>query len=281
MRKDTKEKYEKLKDEIRLFKSMAVAYSGGVDSTLLLKVGHDLLGDKCIAVTASAPIYISKEQEEAANFCKQENIKQKIIPYDPFQVDGFKMNPRNRCYICKKAVFSLLKEYAEANNYKVCCDGTNADDLGDYRPGLIAKKELGIVSPLLDAGMGKREIREISRFLGLKTAEKPSSACLASRFLYGEEITIDKLKKVDEAENYLKDLGFNQVRVRIHGSLARIEIEEDKIEKLISLRKSIYSKLIKIGFKYIALDLKGYRMGSMNEMILEEEVGKKGSGENS
>lgn len=281
MRNETEEKYKKLRDEIKSFKSMAVAYSGGTDSTLLLKIGHEILGKKCIAVTASAPIYISDELKEAEDFCKSEKIEQKIISYDPFKVEGFKMNPENRCYICKKAVFSRLKEYAEANNYKFCCDGTNADDLGDYRPGLLAKKELGIVSPLLDTGMGKSEIREISRFLGLKTAEKPSSACLASRFAYGDEITIEKLKMVDEAEKYLKDSGFNQLRVRIHGLLARIEVEEDQMEKLFSMRNQVSSEFLKMGFKYITLDLKGYRMGSMNEMIRENEDGKKGSGENS
>ena len=261
------EKYNVLTDYIKSLESVAVAFSGGVDSTLLLKAAHDVLGDKAIAVTASSCSFPERELNEAKNFCSQNGIVQIICVSEELEIDGFRNNPKNRCYLCKRELFTKISEIAREHNIANIVEGSNLDDLGDYRPGLQAVEELGVKSPLRFAGLNKAEIRQLSWELGLPTWNKPSFACLASRFVYGETITEEKLSMIDRAEQLLIDLGFYQVRVRLHGEIARIEILPQDFTLIIrdEIRTRIYDTLKDLGFSYVTLDLKGYRTGSMNQ----------------
>lgn len=260
-------KYNNLKEYIKTLKSVAVAFSSGVDSTFLLKVAHDVLGDNVIAVTASSCSFPKRELNETIEFCKQENIKHFIVESEELDIEGFSSNPVNRCYLCKKELFEKISEIAKQNNIENIVEGSNMDDNGDYRPGLIAVKELGIKSPLRFSELTKEEIRILSKQMNLPTWQKQSFACLSSRFVYGEEITKEKLGMVDKAEQFLLDLGFHQLRVRIHSNIARIEVMPDEFEKLINVRKDVVEEFKKIGFSYITMDLTGYRTGSMNETL--------------
>ena len=260
-------KYQALKDYIAGLGSLAVGFSSGVDSTLMLKVAHDVLGDKAIAVTASACWFPAREKTEAEEFCEKEGIRHIFVEVTADEIQGFRENPADRCYLCKKALFSRLQQIAAENGIEYVAEGSNMDDLGDYRPGLQAVKELGVVSPLRAANLYKAEIRELSRELGLPTWSKPSFACLASRFVYGETITDEKLSMVEAAEDYLMSLGLIQFRVRIHGKLARIEVPPEEIVSLAQMAPQINEKLQSLGFLYVSLDLGGYRMGSMNKAI--------------
>ena len=246
-----------------------MAYSGGVDSTFLLKVAHDVLRDQVIAVTARSSTYPEREFKEAAEFTRTAGIKHIIIQSEELEIEGFTDNPPNRCYLCKHELFSKIKEVAQKYNIKYIAEGSNIDDLGDYCPGMQAIKELGIISPLKDTGLGKDAIRKLSKQMELPTWDKPAFACLASRFPYGVKITRDKLAMVDRAEQYLLNLGFKQVRVRHHGDTARIEVAVAERLKFfdLELMDNIYKQFQKIGFAYTSLDLKGYRTGSMNEVI--------------
>ena len=265
------DKYEVLIKYIASLKSVAVAFSSGVDSTLLLKVAHDVLGDKAIAVTASSSLFPERELNEAKSFCESNNIKQIIFTHEELKIENFRHNPKNRCYLCKKDLFTQILEVARKNNIANVIEGSNISDLGDYRPGLQAVDELGIKSPLRYAELSKAEVRQLSLELGLKTWDKPSFACLASRFVYGEEISEDRLRMVDRAEQILFDLNFKQFRVRIHnnGNIARIEIMPEEFSRLLDedIRTKIYDGLKNLGFIYVTLDLAGYRTGSMNENI--------------
>ena len=262
-------KYQTLKNYIDSLKSAAVAFSGGVDSTLLLYIAHEVLRDKAVAVTIQSRLIPGRELDESKNFCESHNIKQIIISVDELAIKNFSQNPPNRCYLCKKDLFTRIKTVAHENNLSHVIEGSNLDDLGDYRPGLKAIDELGIKSPLREAAFTKSDVRELSRALNLPTWDKPSFACLASRFVYGETITPEKLIMVANAENLLQDLGFRQERVRIHGNIARIEITPENFSRIIedSIRTKIYSGLKNLGFSYVTLDLQGYRTGSMNEII--------------
>ena len=252
---------------------IAVAFSYGVDSTFLLKFAHDILGDEVVAVTVRSPFVPSEEIDGSINFCKKEGIKQIIIDADILSSEDVCANPPDRCYICKKAIFSLMKERALEEGAAFICEGSNMDDASDYRPGLRAIRELEIRSPLREAGLTKKEIRFLSREMGLPTWYKPSYACLASRFVYGETIDREKLEMVDRAEELLLGLGLKQMRVRIHGRMARIEALPEDIEGLAEekTRKVIAEGFKKIGFSYVTLDLQGYRTGSMNETLSGEE----------
>lgn len=249
--------------------SLAVAFSAGVDSTFLLKTAKDVLGCRVLAVTVRSCLFPRRESEEAEMFCHREGIRQVFVDADPLAINGFADNPENRCYLCKRNLFEQIFRKAEENGIQNVADGSNLDDGGDYRPGLQAVEELGIKSPLREVQLTKEEIRFLSREMGLPTWEKPSFACLASRFVYREMITADKLEMVEQAEQLLFDLGFSQVRVRIHGSMARIEVLPEQFSRLAeeTVRVCVVRELKKMGFTYVTMDLVGYRSGSMNEYI--------------
>jgi uncharacterized protein len=262
-------KLEKLKESIRQMGSLAVAYSGGVDSTFLLKVAHDVLDANVMAVTARSSTYPEREFREATDFAQKIGVKHEVIVSEELDIEGFSDNPVDRCYFCKRELFTKILDVARQNGLKYVADGSNIDDLGDYRPGMQAVKELGVVCPLKEAGMGKNDIRILSKEMNLPTWDKPAFACLSSRFPYGQKITREKLDVIDRMEQFLMDQGFRQVRVRHHGDVARIEVSADERRKFFdtALMDRIHEKFRQSGFAYVALDLKGYRTGSMNEVI--------------
>ena len=263
------DKLKSLQEYLSSLGSVAVAFSGGVDSTLLLKVAHDVLADNAIAVTVSASFTAQREMTEAENFCSLNHIRHIKIHIDMAEIDGFAQNPPDRCYICKRGIFSRILNAARENGISNVIDGSNLDDLSDYRPGIKALHELGIISPLRECRLTKSDVRELSRGLNLSTWDKPSFACLASRFVYGEIITAEKLRMVERAEELLMSMGFRQIRVRVHGDIARIEILPEDFQRIIQneTRAKIYDSLKSFGFHYVALDMKGYRSGSMNETL--------------
>ena len=270
--KELLDKYEELKAYIASLGSVAVAFSSGVDSTFLLRASKDALGDKVIAVTASSCSFPKRELNEANAYCEHEGIKHFICESEELEIDGFAQNPKNRCYLCKHELFEKIQKIADEQGIAAIVEGSNLDDNGDYRPGLQAVAELGIKSPLRHCGFTKHDIRVLSKHLGLPTWDKQSFACLSSRFVYGETISEEKLAMVDKAEQLLLDLGFHQVRVRIHDKLARIELDPSEFGKIMQdgIRQEIYFKLRGFGFSYVSLDLLGYRTGSMNETIDKE-----------
>lgn len=271
MEEKTREKFDKLKNILLDIKSGVVAYSGGVDSTFLLKVAHDLLGDKVIAVTARSSTYPEREFKEAVAYIKNIGAEHVVILSEELEIEGFSKNPVNRCYYCKKELFTKIWDIAKERGLSQVLDGANLDDMGDFRPGLKAGRELNVASPLKEAGLTKADIRVISKELGLPTWDKPSFACLSSRFPYGTEITKKKLSMVEKAEEILLKEGFRQVRVRHHQDIARIEVEVGERSKFFheDLMDRIGLKFKEIGFKYVTLDLLGYRTGSMNEVLAE------------
>ncbi|MBO4899984.1 MAG: ATP-dependent sacrificial sulfur transferase LarE [Lachnospiraceae bacterium] len=265
-------KLNTLKDNLSSLGSLAVGFSGGVDSTFLLSVANEVLGDRVVAVTANDDAFPEREYAEAKAFCVERGIRQIIVKTNPLEIDEYRHNAPDRCYHCKKAFFSEIKRIAKENGIEHVAEGSNTDDEGDYRPGLKAVEELGILSPLREAGLSKADIRALSKEMGLPTWSKPSYACLASRFVFGEEITEEKLHMIDRAEQFLIELGFIEERVRIHGNLARIEVPAADIPRIAAdaVRNQIYEEFRKIGFMYISLDLKGYRTGSMNETLAQK-----------
>ena len=265
------EKLAHLKELLREMDGAVVAFSSGVDSTFLLRVAHEVLGTRVIAATIRSHTFPKRELDEAVASCRAEGVRHEIIDSEELDIPGFAENPPDRCYHCKRELFSRLLAFAHANGLAAVLEGSNLDDDGDYRPGRRAIKELGIRSPLHEAGLSKAEIRALSREMGLPTSDKPSFACLASRFPYGERITAGALERVERAEQWLLDagLGLAQLRVRSHGDLARIEVPPDAIPRLAARAAEIAAALKELGFSYVALDLQGYRTGSMNETLKE------------
>lgn len=266
-----REKLARLRESLAEKKRLAVAFSGGVDSVFLLKVAHEVLGDEVVAITAKVRAFPQREREEAEAFCRKEKIRHIVLEIDELAIEGFAANPVNRCYLCKKALLRKICAEADAQGITTVAEGSNLDDVGDYRPGLLAVAELGVWSPLREAGMDKRTVRALARELKIAAWNKPSFACLATRFVYGEQITAEKLALLDAAEQFLLDEGFTQVRVRIHGQeenavLARIEIEKEELPRMLAEGRyeRVHQRLRELGFAYVTLDLGGYRTGSMN-----------------
>jgi uncharacterized protein len=270
---DLHTKFDILKNNLKNLGGAALAYSGGVDSTFLLKAAFDVLGDRLVAVTARSSTYPEREFKEATKYIESLGAKHVVIISEELEIEGFSKNPTNRCYYCKKELFSKVKSIAEEHGVNYVLDGSNADDVGDFRPGMTAARELSVVSPLKEAGLTKQDIRALSKELGLPTWNKPAFACLSSRFPYGNEITVPKLSMVERAEQFLLDLGFKQLRVRHHGDIARIEVNTSERSMFFDLdiMDKIGNEFTQIGFKYVTLDLLGYRTGSMNEVLSEEE----------
>ena len=264
-------KLERLRERLRVVGSAVVAFSSGVDSTFLLRVAHEELGERVVAVTARSHTFPKRELDEAAAFCRAEGVRHEVIDSEELDIPGFAENPPDRCYHCKRELFGRLLAFALENGLAAVLEGSNIDDDGDYRPGRRAIRELGIVSPLHEAGLTKAEIRALSREMGLPTSDKPSFACLASRFPYGERITAATLARVEKAEQWLLDAGFGmrQLRVRSHGDMARIEVPSDDIPRLAARAAEIAAAFKDLGFAYVTLDLLGYRTGSMNETLPE------------
>ncbi len=266
-KKNIEEKLSVLKSIISEMKSALVAYSGGVDSTLLIKIAHDILGENLLAVTANSPLYPASELHQANNITKALGVKHLIIKSNELKIAGFADNPRHRCYLCKKELFGKLSRIAKKEGLDWILDGTNITDTTDFRPGMEAAKAFNVRSPFKEVDLTKEEIRKISKRLCLPTHDKPSQACLASRFPYGTKITYAALKMVDAAEDAIRHLGISQVRVRHYNNLCRIEVPKEEMFIGYSKRDELVDKLKRIGYVYITFDLEGYRTGSMNNLL--------------
>ena len=266
------DKYEVLKKTLSSYQRVAVAFSGGVDSTFLLYTAKEAVGENVMAITAESELMPESECEEARQYCRDNRIRQVILHPEVMKIPGIADNPPNRCYLCKKNLFSQMKKLAEDRGMSILIEASNADDESDFRPGLKALSELKIKSPLKELGFTKKEIRSLSHALELPTWEKPSYACLATRIPYGESIDTDKLKLVEQAEAYLRGLGFREVRVRLHGTvIARIELNPNDFKTFMrgDIRLEVNQRLKAMGFAYVSLDLQGYRTGSLNEVLPE------------
>lgn len=263
-------KLVRLKENIASLGSIAIAFSGGVDSTFLMAVARQVLNTKLVAVTVQSDVFPAREFNNSIDLAKKLGVDQVFITSESLDIPGFSKNPFDRCYLCKSNLFRKIQNLAKERGLDHIAEGTNQDDMADYRPGMRALKELGIESPLLEVGLRKNEIRWLSKQMGLETWNKQNAACLASRFAYGDKINKVKLKMVEMAEDFLFDYGLKQVRVRVHGDLARIEVGKDELHNLtaIPVMDDVSKYFKELGFRYVALDMQGYQMGSMNSTIL-------------
>lgn len=266
-----KTRYEKLQEIIRSLGKAAVAFSGGVDSALLLKVSFDVLGsENVVAVTVVSPVHPEAERAEAVELARSMGARQLLANTAEMDNDRFVANDPDRCYHCKTGLFKTVRDIIKKEGFTHILEGSNVDDLADYRPGRLACREAGVRSPLTEAGLTKDNIRSISQELGLPTSTKPAEACLATRIPYGTAITVERLKRIELSEVFIKTLGVLQVRVRHHGNTARIEVDENDLPVVLECRNEIAEKLTEFGFTYVSLDLKGYRTGSMNDGMPKE-----------
>lgn len=262
-----KEKLEHLEEIIKEKDSLVIAFSGGIDSSLVAKIAYDVLDEKALAVTLTSDAFSQRELENAKKIAKEIGVHHMIVKSSELGNEAFVKNSENRCYYCKKEEAVVLKRIANENRIKYIADGVNLSDFGEHRPGIKALDEEDIIHPLVEARIKKSDIKAMAKFLGLSNYNMPSTTCLSSRISYGEEITKEKLKMIEEAESFILSSGFRQVRVRCHKNVARIEVGKEEIEKVINFREEIVRRLKEVGFKYIALDLEGYRSGSMDEIL--------------
>lgn len=264
---EARRKLAELRTWLKARERIAVAFSGGVDSTFLLAIAHETLGDAVTAITADSPAYPARELESTRAFCTARGIRHIEFKTSELSIPGFDRNPENRCYLCKRALLTTMLERAEREGAHILVEGSNADDVHAHRPGHAAVVELGCESPLQQTGLSKQEIRSLSRDLALPTRDKPSFSCLYTRFPYGDELSIEALARVDAAEQLLMREGFSQVRVRVHGPIARIEVDARQVERLAQppIRERIVDAFAKLGFGYVTVDLRGFRSGSMDE----------------
>jgi pyridinium-3,5-biscarboxylic acid mononucleotide sulfurtransferase len=249
--------------------SVIIAFSGGVDSAYVAWAASRVLGDRALAVTAESPSFPAAQKEDALKFVDQFGLRHMTIPTDEMEDPNYRRNSSDRCYYCKAGLYGKLASLAKERGFAAICDGLNVDDLGDFRPGSRAAKEIGVLSPLVECGITKAEVRELSRRAGLPTWDKPASACLSSRIPYGMEVTVEKLRAIETGEDIMRDLGFKVLRVRHHGDIVRLELGKEELPRAmtVEMAERLAREFKALGFRYVTLDLEGYRTGALNEAL--------------